>query len=79
MSTPALTSLLADILGVPAATLNDQTTMADVETWDSLRHIELIVRLEEACGIQLGPDDIVEMVNIGAIRAVLARHGASIA
>jgi acyl carrier protein len=76
---PALTTLLADILGVPAATLGDATAMADVETWDSLRHIELVVRLEESCGIQLGPDDIVEMVTIGAIRAVLARHGATIA
>ena len=73
MNPPALTTLLADILGVPAATLGDATAMADVETWDSLRHIELVVRLEESCGIQLGPDDIVEMVTIGAIRAVLER------
>ncbi|HZF78145.1 MAG TPA: acyl carrier protein [Acetobacteraceae bacterium] len=79
MIEPALIPLLSDVLGVPPKSLTDGTTMKDVETWDSLRHIELVVRIEETFGLNLGPDDIVRMTNVAAIRAVLAQHGAAAA
>lgn len=33
----------------------------DVEQWDSLTHIKLIMELEMAYGITIGPDDIPEL------------------
>lgn len=79
MPAPALIPLLSDVLGVSATSLSDGTTMKDVETWDSLRHIELVVRIEETFGLNLGPEAIVRMTNVSAIRAVLAEHGAAAA
>jgi acyl carrier protein len=51
--------------------------MGDVDKWNSLTHIELILGLEEMFGIQFAQDDIAEMTTVGAIRAVLRRHGLS--
>jgi acyl carrier protein len=71
-----LTQLLADILAVPASALTDGVNLADIPTWNSLVHIELVVRLEETFLIELTQDDIVELTSIGAIRDVLRRRGA---
>ena len=49
--------------------------MCDVDNWNSLTHIELILGLEEMFGIQFVQDEIVEMTTVGAIRAALRRHG----
>lgn len=42
-------------------------TMAaeDVEEWDSLSHIRLIVSVEEALGIKFSAGDIAELTNVG--------------
>lgn len=70
-----LTALLAGILATPADRLGDEVGMAEIETWNSLMHIELVVSLEERFGVLLDGDEIAEMRSVGAIRAVLARHG----
>ena len=33
--------------------LNDETTADDVEEWDSLSHVQLVVALEKAFGIKV--------------------------
>ena len=78
MTTPALVAVLSGILDVPPGSLGDDVAMADVETWDSLRHIDLIVTLEETFALQFDADEIVEMRSVGAIRSVLARRGAQV-
>ena len=49
-----------------------EVTMADVEMWDSLRHMELIVAIEEKFGLQLEFDEISRMQSLGEIRRVVA-------
>jgi acyl carrier protein len=70
-----LRQILGEVLAMPAVTLNDQVNLEDIATWNSMVHIELVVRLEETYGIELTQDDIVEMTSIGAIRDVLRRRG----
>ena len=48
----------------------------DVEAWDSLKHMELVVSLEEAFGMQLTFDEIVAMQSVGEIKRVLRAKGA---
>ncbi|OAN55992.1 hypothetical protein A6A04_10555 [Paramagnetospirillum marisnigri] len=72
-----LVGLISEILRVPPAAVVDDMAMVDVETWDSLRHLELVVGIEQLFGIDLTSDEIVTMVSIGRIRAVLAVRGVS--
>ena len=45
--------------------------MKDVDAWDSLKHMELIVSLEQSFGIELSFDEIVAMRSVGEIKRVL--------
>jgi acyl carrier protein len=64
---------LAPIFRLRSEEITDTLTMADVPTWDSLSHIELVVTLEQVYGVTLSGDDIAEMTSVAAIRRVLAQ------
>ena len=68
--------VLAELLAVPAEDLDDAVELKHIARWNSLMHIELVVRLEETYRVELTQDDIVEMTSLGAIRDVLRRRGA---
>ena len=70
-----LTKLLAETFAIAPTAVSDRLAMCDVDNWNSLTHIELILGLEEMFGIQFVQDEIVEMTTVGAIRAALRRHG----
>ena len=54
--------------------LQDSTTAADVDGWDSLAHISLVVAIEKELGIQLGVKHSTRLKNVGElVDAVLAR------
>jgi acyl carrier protein len=73
-----LAQLLADLLQIPVTEVTDQLAMADVEAWDSLKHMELIASLEEQLGIQLSFDEIVTMRSVGDIKRVLNSKGVTV-
>jgi acyl carrier protein len=70
-----LEQLLADLLQIPVAEITDELAMKDLETWDSLKHMELIASLEEQLGIQLSFDEIVMMRSVVDIKRVLNSKG----
>lgn len=69
-------SVLAEVLQVPEAEITDGLAMKDVEAWDSLKHMELVVSLEQAFGTQLTFDEIVAMQSVGEIKRVMRARGA---
>jgi len=68
--------LLAEVLQVPAAKITDDLAMADVDAWDSLKHMELVVALETMFDIQLTFDEIVAMRSVREIKRVLGERSA---
>lgn len=70
-----LESLLAEILQMPVAEIRDDLAMKDVDAWDSLTHMELIVSLESTFELELSFDEIVEMNSVETIKRVLIEKG----
>ena len=68
--------VMAEVLQLPPAMINDQLAMQDVDVWDSLKHMELIVSLEETFGVQLNFEEIVTMQSVANIKRVLRDRGA---
>jgi acyl carrier protein len=68
--------VLAEVLQLSPAIITDDLAMQDVDVWDSLKHMELIVALEEAFGFQLSFEEIVTMQSVGKIKRVLEERGA---
>lgn len=47
--------------------LNDETTADDVEEWDSLSHVQLIVAIEKTFGIKFSSSEILSWNNVGEL------------
>lgn len=54
-----------DELELDDLVLNDETTADDVEEWDSLSHVQLVVALEKAFGIKFTSREILSWDNVG--------------
>ena len=66
--------VLAEVLQLPPSEITDDLTMKDVEAWDSLKHMELIVALETTLEVQLTFEEIVTMQSVREIKRVLAER-----
>lgn len=63
--------VLAEVLQVAPAIITDNLAMQDMDAWDSLKHMELIISIENTFGLQLSFDEIVKMQSVGNIKRVL--------
>lgn len=54
-----------DELEIEDLVLTDETTADDVEEWDSLSHVQLVVALEKAFGIKFTSREILSWDNVG--------------
>jgi acyl carrier protein len=66
-------NIAADILGLSSQKINAESSPDDVENWDSVHHLEFVLALEQEFELQLEPDEIEQMKNIGQIAAMLDR------
>ena len=63
--------LVAEVLQIPAATITNDLAMKDLDAWDSLKHMELVISLEQSFGLELTFDEIIRMQSVGEIKRVL--------
>lgn len=55
-------------------TVTEATTAADIEDWDSLEHINLIVSIEREFGIKFTMGETSEMKNVGEMVNAISEH-----
>ena len=60
-----LNDIFVDVLDLDEVTLNDDTTADDIEEWDSLSHIQLVVAVEKAFGVKFTSLEIMKWNNVG--------------
>ncbi len=71
-----LTTLVANVLDIDASTLSDESNAKNTPNWDSARHIDLLLSIEVAFGVQFSMPEITSMHNLGDMRAILEEKGA---
>ncbi len=57
--------------GIDAQLISLETTPNEVPAWDSVGHLDLASRLEQAFGIHLDVDDLMEMENVREIIRII--------
>ena len=67
-----LTSIFRDIFDDPSLELRDGMTAGEVEGWDSLTHIDLIVAVEKAFKIRLSTKEVRNLANVGDFLNLIA-------
>lgn len=70
-----LTELVADVLQVPADEVTEDTGPATTAAWSSLRHVQIIARVEKEYGVRLTAREARACRSVGKLRAVLAEKG----
>jgi len=67
--------IVARIMVVPVDAVSLESSPETLENWDSLRHMKLILAIEESLDVQFSDDDIVSIKNVRDLLAcVEARH-----
>lgn len=75
VSEDKLKQVLADIFDIDVATVDDMTSVDTVKEWDSLKHLNLVLALEQEFNITFLVEQTVEILNYPLIKAVLGEHG----
>ena len=66
-------NIASDIFGIPADRITAESSPETIENWDSMQHLNLVLAIEEKFGVQLDPEDIEQMKNIGAVAALVEK------
>jgi len=65
------TELIAEVLRSNTPIPAGDTPLADLEGWDSLKGVRLVLRLEEIVGRELSEDDIERLESVGDVERLL--------
>lgn len=70
-----LKEVLARIFKVDVCMIAEEASPDTIENWDSLRHMSLVLALEEDFGVELTDDQVVEILSYKLIKIVLQENG----
>lgn len=65
---PRLLGIARDVLDEEELEFDPSTPFAEIEAWDSLNHIHMVVRMEQAFGIRF---DLASLQGIGTVGDLL--------
>ena len=57
--------IVSDVLQIALEKVTPETSPDNVETWDSIQHLNLVLAVEEKFSVQLSPEEIEEMKSVG--------------
>lgn len=60
-----LNEIFLDVLDLDEVELTNETSADDIEEWDSLSHIQLIVAIEKELGLKFTSKEIMGWKNVG--------------
>lgn len=62
-----LRDIMATALEISGEAIKEDSTMADIEEWDSLGHVHIMVALEQAFDLYMDVEDFAELDSVPAI------------
>ena len=71
-----LNKVFQDIFDDPGLQVSEDMTANDVEGWDSLTHIDLIVQVEKEFRIKLSTGEVRGLKNVGDFISLIAKKAA---
>lgn len=69
-----LNPIFAEVFEDDDLVVNEETTAADVEKWDSLSHLTLVYEVEMEFDMKFSMKEILEMQNVGEMIEIIARQ-----
>ena len=66
-----LKAVVAAMLDVDVSAVGPATSTDTVEQWDSIRHMNLVIALEDAFGITIPDDEVASMTSYPIVKAIV--------
>ena len=63
--------IASDLFGMPPENITTKTGPETVEAWDSVRHLDFVLALEEAFDLQFSPEETEKIRNVGSAVALV--------
>lgn len=70
-----LKKIMADIFLISIDQIDGSSTMENMKEWDSLKHVQLMMSIEEGFIIKLKIEEMIEMTSITNIKRTLSSKG----
>lgn len=62
-----LKTVFEQVFDEPDLTIAPQSTANDIDGWDSMSHVTMLMAVEDHFGIEFKPFEIAKLVNVGAL------------
>ena len=66
-----LNKVFQDVFDDETITVKAETTANDIEDWDSLEHINLMVAIEKEFGFKFNMNEVTSMKNVGEMVSII--------
>ena len=64
-------NIISAVFEIPEEQIKDHSSPDTIESWDSLKHMNLIIALEGELNIEFTDDEIFEMMNYALIESII--------
>ena len=68
-----LNNVFRDIFDDETIEVHPETTSDDIEDWDSLEHINLVVAVEQEFGMKFNMNEVTTMKNVGEMVEIIKK------
>jgi len=67
-------NVLSSVFGKEITEIGDDASPHSIDTWDSIKHINMVIALEEEFGIECDADEVASMVSCAIIVATVKAY-----
>ena len=71
MENTRIKQVMSAVFEIPVESIFDYASSDNIENWDSLRHLNLILALEEEFGVSIPDEEVGNLVNYKLIELVI--------
>ena len=64
-------NIISAVFEIPEEQIKDNSSPDTIESWDSLKHMNLIIALEEEFEVEFNDNEIFEMMNYTLIKSII--------
>ena len=64
-------NIMSAVFEIPEEQIKDNSSPDTIGSWDSLKHMNLIIALEEEFKVEFTDNEIIEMMNYSLIKSII--------
>jgi len=71
MENTKIKQVMSAVFEIPVESIADDASSDNIENWDSLRHLNLILALEEEFGVSIPDEEVGNLINYKLIKLII--------